>query len=170
MQATDTLADQLRSVSMQVVWAIVFCVIIVALGVFSPLETIEYLLINRGIGDEGIGVIAFVAGYTLPLACGFGALAFLYLTGINRDWGLSGQVGCATLVLFVAGELARALSLGLAPDYHGAIDTHISGYFKPLAIVLAAYLNAYGLPLVACALAIGTAGAMHVERWVNPLR
>lgn len=164
-----TPAEQLRSVPPSAVWAATFAVVAVLGGFATPWETLQVLLKNRGAGEEGASLLAFVAGYTLPLTAGFGVLAFGILIGAYR--GASPPAIGFTIggVLFVAGLVSGYLGLGLLPDY---TDVRPSGppYAAVPLMVLTAYLNSYGWSLMLCALAIGTAAAFQAERWCGLFR
>jgi hypothetical protein len=167
MGLTNTLADELRGIRISWIWgAAFFIVLIFGLGL-TPWDAIQALVANRGVGDEGAKVLAFIAGYTLPLTVGFGIISFLALTG--ESYGFNGQaqfIGAA-IILWITGEVARGLSLGLLPDYSNAFKISGPGYLRPLLIVLVAYLNRYGWPLMVCALAIGAAAGIQAERWLH---
>ena len=113
-------------------------------------------------------ILAFVAGYTLPLTFGTGVISFLFLRGAYRGHGAMPMVVTAAIILAGSGWLAQALGLGLLPDYTGATGAG-SGPWRLLTFVLEAYLNSYGWALAISATAIGFAGGMHVERG-SPVR
>jgi hypothetical protein len=161
-----TPADEFRSWSMSVVWGVVFFIVVVACGVFTPWDALQQLLLNQGVGDEGASLLAFVAGYTLPLTLGTGVVAFLFLLGAHRGSGPGVVAGTVAGILGGAGLLARALGLGLLPDYTGVTGVG-AGVWKFLTMVLQAYFNAYGWALAVSASAIGVASAMQVERWIH---
>jgi hypothetical protein len=124
-----------------------------------------YLLENQGVGDEGSSILAFIAGYTLPLTCGTAVIAFLFLRGFYRGHGPMPVVATVAVILASSGWLAQALGLGLLPDYSGVTGAG-PGPWRLLTLVLEAYLNSYGWALAISATAIGFASGMHVERWV----
>jgi hypothetical protein len=103
----------------------------------------------------------------VPLTAGFGIIVFLKLTSAER--GLSGpmQFIAAAVILFLAGEGARGLGLGLLPDYKETASVNAAPYLKPLLVVLKAYFNSYGWALMVCALAIGSAAGIQAERWLH---
>jgi len=162
------LADEFRSIRMGWIWTITFVIVVVFGGVLTPWETIEYLIANRGMGEEGANLLAVAAGYTLPLTAGFSVIAFLVLAGIHKQFSFWAQVLGATIILWLAGEAARSLDLGLLPDYTGW-STVGGGHWvvRLFAIVLGAYFTTYGWGLMVCAFAIGCAIAFQVERWLH---
>jgi hypothetical protein len=161
-----TPADELRSVSMGAVWGGAFVVVVILCGIFTPWDALLYLLENQGVGDEGASLLAFVAGYTLPLTFGSAVIAFLFLRGFFRGGGAVAVALTTAIVLAGSGWLAQALGLGLLPDYSGASWGDASGPWGLLGLVLEAYLNSYGWALALSAVVIGLACAIHVERWV----
>jgi hypothetical protein len=163
---TKTPADELRSVSMGAVWGVAFVVVVIFCGLLTPWDALLYLLANQGVGDEGASILAFVAGYTLPLTFGTAVITFLFLRGFFRGHGPMPVVLTTAVVLAGSGWLAQALGLGLLPDYSGATWGAGYGPWGLLGLVLKAYLNGYGWALALSATVIGFACGMHVERWV----
>ena len=161
------LADEFRSIGMGWIWAITFFIVVVFGGILTPWEAIEHLISNQGLGEEGTNLLAFVAGYTLPLTAGFGVIAFLVVTGIRKKVNIGIQIVGAAVILWLAGEAARSLGLGLLPDYTGWVRISGYPYLRPLLIVLNAYFTTYGWALMICAFAIGCAIAFQVERWLH---
>jgi hypothetical protein len=161
-----TPADEFRSVSMGAVWGGAFAVVVLLCGIFTPWDTLLYLLENQGVGDEGASVLAFVAGYTFPLTFGSAVITFLFLRGFFRGGGPVAVALTTAVVLAGSGWLAQALGLGLLPDYTGATWGAGYGLWGLLSLVLEAYLNSYGWALALSAMVIGFACGMHVERWV----
>lgn len=167
MTLTNTPADELRSIPTKWMWVAVFFVIAVCNGLLTPWDSIRYLLEHKGLGDDGNSLIAFVAGYTLPLSVGFGVIVFLKLTGAESGISFPSQLFAAAVILYIAGEVARSLGLGLLPNYGVRPSVSVPGYARPLLIVLEAYFNTYGWPLMFSALAIGSASGIQVERWLH---
>jgi hypothetical protein len=165
-QRERTPADEFRSWSMGAVWGAVFFIVVVACRIFTPWDALQQLLENQGVGEEGKSLLAFVAGYTFPLTLGTGVLTFLFLRGAFRHASLGGAAIAVGVILGAAGLLARALGLGLLPDYSGVTGVG-GGPFRLLTLVLGAYLNAYGWALALSAAAIGFASGMQVERWMH---
>lgn len=169
MSTKLTVADQLRQIPMGIIWVTTFVVVGIGAGIFTSWQEIAaHLIQNQGVGDEGATLLGFVAGYTLPLTMGFLILALLLLreTDLERH-GWPALVLVPAAVPWLCGEAARALGLGLLPDYTYASSLELSWPFRPIAVVLSAYFNAYGFGLMLCALAIGVALAVQVERWVH---
>jgi hypothetical protein len=158
-------ADELRSVSMGVVWSVVFAIVVILGGLFTPWDALLFLVENQGVGDEGSSILAFVAGYTLPLTFGTALISFLFLRGFHRGLGAVPVAFTVAVILAGSGWLAQTLGLGLLPDYTGVTGAG-PGPWKVLTLVLEAYLNSYGWALAISATAIGFACGMHVERWV----
>jgi hypothetical protein len=163
---TKTPADELRSVSMGAVWGVAFVVVVIFCGLLTPWDALLYLLANQGVGDEGAWILAFVAGYTLPLTFGTALIAFLFLRGFFRGHGLMSVVLTTAVVLAGSGWLAQALGLEMLPDYSGVTWAAEYGLWGLLGLVLGAYVNGYGWALAVSATVIGFACGMHVERWV----
>ncbi len=161
------LADEFRSIGMGWIWAITFFIVVVFGGILTPWEAIEHLIVNQGASEEGANLLAFVAGYTLPLTAGFSIIAFLVLTGIHKQFHYGVQLVGAAVILWLAGEAARSFGLGLLPDYTGWVRISGNPYLRPLLIVLNAYFITYGWALMVCALATGCAIAFQVERWLH---
>ena len=121
---------------------VVFFVVAILCGILTPWD-VFYLVENQGVGDEGSSILAFVAGYTLPLTFGTGVIAFLFLRGAYRGHGAMPMVVTAAVILAGSGWLAQTLGLGLLPDYTSATGAG-SGPWRLLTFVLEAYLNSYG--------------------------
>jgi hypothetical protein len=162
-----TPADHIRGFSMKWIWVIAFFVVVVVGGIMTPWQAIYSLLANKGVGDQGAVILSFVAGYTLPLTAAFGIIAYLFLTGANRGVGLTTQIALATIILAACGWVASDLGLGLLPDYQGWDSISAPGFIKFVIVVFSAYFNSYGLSLMLCALAIGTAVAIQIERFFH---
>ncbi len=160
----------LDRVRMGWVWFAVFVIVAIFGFGYTPWETIQHALENQGSGDEGNTMIAFVAGYTLPLTLGFSILAFIALVQEESGTNLPGPVWfvIAGFILAFCGLLAQVFGLGLIPDYESR-DLYIAGpiYTKLLTFVLGAYFNTYGFGLMLCAFAIGCAAAMHVYKFLD---
>jgi hypothetical protein len=163
-----TPADKLRRIEIGWIWAAVaFFVLVVVLGILSPVEAIKSLVVNQGVGDEEVNILAFIAGFTLPLTVGFGIIAFFVLTGLNQPYDAYKQAGAAGIILIVSGLLSQVFSVGLQPDLTPQPMPSMPLPFAILFFALRAYYTSYGLPLMISALAIGTAAALHVERWLH---
>lgn len=162
-----TLADQLRNISMGWIWAFVFFIVAVGLGIFTPWGAIEHLLVNQGPGDEGTGLVAFVFGYTLPLSVGFTIIAYFVITGLYEQYSVPSRLFWGGLILFLTGIASRTFGLGLPPS---EIGTRVSGpvYVTLPVYVLSAYFNSYGFALMIIALVLGFAIALQIERWMHP--
>ena len=158
---------RLQGSHMKWVWMVVFFIVaVVGLGA-TKWETIELLLDNQGVGEQGASILAFVAGYTLPLTAGAAIIVFLALRGVfERMHPFAGCV-LAGFVLVVAGEVAKALGLGLLPEYSATSTVGGPGQVRFLAWALGGYLNTYGWPLAVSALAIGTGAALHVDTFIR---
>lgn len=164
MHGESALADELRGIGMGWIWSVALFVVFVFGGLLTPWEAVQYLLISQGVSEEGFWLLGFVIGYTLPLTVGFGLIALWILTGAGSEVNPWLQLGGATLILWLAGEVSRILGLGLPPGYRlwggtGPI------YLRPLTIVLKAYFNTYGWSLMICALVLGFVVAVQIERW-----
>jgi hypothetical protein len=160
-----TLGDDLRSIDMKWVWIIVTVIVMLGIG-FTPWDVITSLIENQGVGGDEASLVAFVAGYTFPLTIGFLLIVFLVLTGKHRQFSAPAQLVGAAGILALTGFLARALGLGLLPIYT-PLDFGGPLYFVIPVYVLTSYLNSYGTALMICALAIGSAAALQVERYLH---
>lgn len=176
MSEHRTLADELRPIGMTPIWVVTFFVVAILGGFFTPWETIERLIASRGVGEEEAALLAFIAGYTLPLTVGFGVIAFVALTGVANNFHPGVVAFGAALILLLSGRVAGELGLGLLPDYERLPYTaKLARGPKPwpaqagifLLATLEGYFNTYGWPLMICALFIGGAGAIQVERWFH---
>jgi hypothetical protein len=155
-------ADEWPPIPMSWIWTLTIAVVAVFGGLWTPRETIEQLIMNR---EEGANFAAFVAGYTLPLTAGFGVIALLVRKGIHNEIPSAVALVGAAVILWLAGEAARLLGLGLLPDYTG-LNVDLFDPSRALQGVLKAYFNAYGRSLMVCAFAIGCTLAIQVERWL----
>jgi hypothetical protein len=162
-QTKSVPADDVREISMGAVWGAAFFVVAVVGGVLTPWDALADLLVNQGVSDEGSELLAFVAGFTLPLAAGTAIIAFAALRGLYRDMPAPAVAAVAAGVLAATGYLSGELGLGLAPD----LGTHVEGggIYAPLVWTISAYLSTYGWSLMICGIAIGIAVALQVERW-----
>lgn len=147
------------------IWGITFFIVTGILGILDPIQAIKYLMENQGLGEEGASVIAFVVGYTFPLTVGFSVIIYSVLTGSHYRYDTRQQILIAAVILWVAGFLAQSFSFGLSPVY---------GWFPsgPLWIalpvyVLVGYFTSYGFVLMVCALVLGGALAIQVDRWLH---
>ena len=120
------------------IWAAVFVVVVGGFG--TEWEALAHLLENRGVGEEGVGLLAFTAGYTFPLSLGVSVIALAILWGVVDE--MNGFIASvlAALILAVAGWLAGQLGLGLLPEYDASTG-------PLLWFVIKAYFNSYGWPL-----------------------
>lgn len=157
--------DGPRAWNLTAVWGITFVVVAVLGGFMTPWEAIGSVLENEGAGDEGAELIAFVAGYTLPLTAGFAVIFFIMLRNSFEELMSAGFVVLAGIILWVAGALAGALGLGLLPDYSG-VELGFDLRFLVVR-VLQAYFNSYGFTLMLCSLVIAAASALQVDRWLT---
>jgi hypothetical protein len=158
-----TFADNIRAIDMKWIWIATFLVVVVILGVFEPLQAIAYLIENEGLGETGASVLALVAGFTFPMTLGFSVIRFVLLSGWELPWKPEAKLVAAAGVLFVSGFIADALSFGLLPRYSQMISGPFWLAFP--AFVAMGYFTSYGVELCVCALVIGTAVALQVERW-----
>jgi hypothetical protein len=164
MNENRTLGDDLRSIDMKWVWIIVSVIVMLSIG-FTPWDVIINLIKNQGVGGDEASLVAFVAGYTFPLTSGFFVIVFLVLTGKYRQFSTPAQLVGAAGILALTGFFAHAFGLGLSPIYK-PLDFGGPLYFVIPRYVLTAYLNSYGIALMICALAIGSAAALQVERYL----
>ena len=156
--------DGPRSWNLTVVWGVTFCAGAVLGGFMTPWEALSSVLENEGAGDDGVTLIAFVAGYTLPLTAGFAVIFFIMLRNSFEELMSGGFAVLCGVILWVAGALAGVLGLGLLPDYRGV---EIGFDLRFLVVrVLEAYFNSYGFALMLCSLVIAGASALQVDRWL----
>ena len=166
MKTEPTPADALRGINMRWIWITTFIVVVVILRVLDPLQAVEYLLENQGIGDAGARAISYVAGFTLPLTVGFFAIWLIVLMGLNRGHSWEKQSIGAAAILYASGLCAGQLGLGLQPIYPGQLASGSPWFTIPI-YVLTGYLTSYGIELLVCALTISAAAALQVERWLR---
>lgn len=157
----------LHAGDMKLVWIGVFVIVSLFGYGFTEWDAIEHLLRNKGVGDEGVGLIAFAAGYTLPLTVATGGLVFAYLHGAMSGWHpyLTGFV--VVSVLFGAGLLAAELGLGLLPEFDAGLPGGGHPVMRLVMWAVKGYFNTYGSPLMVCSIAIGTAVALQLDVWVR---
>lgn len=159
----STLADSIRTIDMKWIWIATFVVVVLILNVFSPLETIKYLVENEGLGEAGASILGMAAGFTFPMTLGFAVIMFFLISGWEPSWRPESKLFAAGVVLFVSGFVADFLGFGLLPEY-GQMMSGPAWLAFPL-YVATGYLRSYGFELSVCAFAIGTAVAIQVERW-----
>ena len=150
-------------VNMTVVWSIVTVVVVGLCGFATPWDTIQTLLENGGPSDEQKDIVAFVAGYTLPLTAATFGLVYAALAGwfdeVEPPWHFVIVGG----VLIGAGLLARELGLGLLPDYTGA-TFHGPPYVAIPLYAFEGYFNSYGWTLMVCSGSIGVGAALQARK------
>ena len=129
-------------------------------------DTIQTLLENGGPSDEQKDIIAFVAGYTLPLTAATFGLVFAALAGWFADVEPPWHFVIVGVVLIVAGLIARELGLGLLPDYRGA-TFHGPPYVAIPLYAFEGYFNSYGTTLMASSVAIGVGSALQARKWLG---
>ncbi len=152
-------------VAMSKVWFITFIVVALCSGLLTPWEIIERAAKNRSVDQEAASVLGFIAMYTLPLSAGFTAIALILLRRLNANWNWQSQVLVPAVILGGTGWVAGELGLNvLLPDYTQGVP-FTAGPLTPLVAVLYAYFHPYGLGLMFCALAIGIAAALQLDRW-----
>jgi hypothetical protein len=151
-------------VNMTVVWSAVAFIVLVFGGFATPWDTLSELLQNRGPSEEQQSVMAFVAGYTLPLTVATLGLVYGGLAGWFEDVEPHVAAVIVGVVLIGAGLAAASLGLGLLPNYSLA---QVSGppYIAIPLFALQGYFNAYGWALMLCSLALGAASALQLHRW-----
>lgn len=154
---------------MPVIWTAAWVLVaIFAVGV-EPWDALMQALANGGVNDEGYSVLAFVAGYTLPLTAAIGGLTLAWLLGAAEAHNSASVLTVVGLVLWGAGFAAAELGLGLLPS---AAFQPVSGppWVALPVNALQAYFASYGFPLMICSLAIGVAGAMQIAHWLRSTR
>ncbi len=111
--------------------------------------------------------IAFAAGYCLPLVVSVFALALAYgRRAMPNDMSQFLVIG---IVLLASGAVSHLIGLGLAPDLPSRL---VPGppYLSIPVTAVSAYLTTYGVPLAACAVAIGLSAAAQVTKWLASTR
>lgn len=142
---------------MKWVWMGVFAVVALFAGGMTKWEVIAHLVDNQGVGEEGAGMLAFLAGYTLPFFLATTVVALVYL----REGEVSLWV--VIVVFIVAGHVASLLGLGLLAEYdYTPPDVPIPGV-SILLRILGGYLDTYGWPLMVSSLAVGIGAALHID-------
>lgn len=158
----------LKSDHMKVVWGIVFVVVALFGYGWSQQDVADHLLANEGVGEEGVNMMWFAAGYTAPLTVGVAVLAFLYLRGVFTRMPWPNACGIVAGVLIVCGLASAYLGVGLAPGFESTLPA--SGGPPIVRLVgwtIAAYLNTYGWPLAVAALALGCGAALRADLWAR---
>ncbi len=165
------LGDELGVTSQTIkwVWAATFAIVVLTLGVMGPWETLASVLENQGVGEDEATVLAFVAGYTLPLCLGASACTLLLLRGVHEGKDARGVAVCGALILAAAGFIASELGLGLLPSYESRPPGAPPYIFIPL-LVIGAYVNSYGWQLMVAGVAIGVAIAAQIDVWIRESR
>ncbi len=154
---------------MKWVWMVVFLLVAIFGYGVTPWDAVRALLENQGISDEDAQLIAFVAGFTLPLTVGSGVCVYLFLQGTFRSWHPVGVGFAVAGILFGSGGVAAQLGLGLLPSYANNLpDAGGHPVARLLGWVVQGYFNTYGWPLMVCSLAIGVACALQVHAWLIP--
>lgn len=162
------LADELRRIPLGLLWAVVFFIVVIFGWGFTPWAAIKHLIVNMGTGDGGGELLAFTAGYTLPLTAGFGLISFLLLTDRHKQYSTPAQLVGGAAILLVAGLVSHVLGLGLPPDFAGWEEWMRYPLYISLPLVaLSAYLKSYAIGLMISALAIGFGAAIWLERKVH---
>jgi hypothetical protein len=159
-----TFADKIRKIPMGFISALVFFIVAVfGLGM-KPWEAALNLLSNQGVGEGEFNLLVYLFGYTLPLAVGFGIIAYLFLIGSHRGHEWYNQLGVALVILWVCGMASKLIGLGLAPNFSiaNAYKGHILLFL--FSLVANGYIHTYGWPLVICAIALGISVAIWSER------
>ena len=167
----NTVADDLRGISMGYVWGGVVVVVSLIAGV-PLLEVLLNLVSNQGgAGGEDFAFLFIKALETFALTAGVAILAYLIITGKLRDKNSNSLMLTGAAILFgtgVLGILLRAVTgVGVLPDYNGWQNSGGGGAFRLLGIVIGAYLSTYSLGQMITSLAIGSALALQVERSTN---
>lgn len=162
----ETPASDTNEVNMTIVWSIVAFVVVVIGGFATPWDTIATLLENAGPSDEQQTILAFVAGYTLPLTIATGGLVYAALEGWFDDvvWPWHLVIGGG--VLFVAGIAAQVFGLGALPQYAHDFPGGPPYVSLPLWVVQG-YFNSYGGALMISSVAIGTGSALQLRDWLK---
>lgn len=162
MSVADASGSGTHKEHLKYLWGGCFVVVaVLALG-YTPWDAVTQVLANEGgVGDEQMQLLAFVAGYTLPLAAGACAATALYFLGAFEAIDPAWRLATVAAILAVAGWLSTALGLGLAP-----------GVLEPASgppqvsipmMVIRAYVSTYSWPLAWSALTIGFVGGLHIE-------
>ncbi|HEX7300281.1 MAG TPA: hypothetical protein VF257_14890 [Solirubrobacteraceae bacterium] len=153
-----------ENVNMTIVWSVVAFIVLVFGGFATPWQTISDLLENSGPSEEQQSVIAFVAGYTLPLTGATLVLVYAGLAGWFDDIDGPYVALICGAVLIGAGLVAQYLGLGLLPRY--SYD-NLTGppYIRVPLFALQGYFNTYGWALMLCSGAIGSACAVQLHKW-----
>lgn len=164
---TPTAPSPAADVNMTLVWSGVVFVVFVFGGLATPWHVIGELIANQGPSEEQATVVAFVAGYTLPLTVATFGLVYAAMAGWFDDVEPPMIGVIVGVVLIVAGIAANEFGLGLLPDFSTA-TVHGPPYIAIPAFALEGYFNTYGWALMLSSGAIGSAAALHVAKTVNP--
>ena len=145
MSESTTLAEDLRKIPMGWLWGGVFGAVALAAGI-TPWDTVAHLVANQGVGQEGATLILFAAALTFPLAIGTAILALYALKATGPPPSGPAMAFGAAGILWLSGEIARSVGLGVPPGEMAGGGTWAPGPFRPLGVVLGAYFSTYGLP------------------------
>ncbi|HUR09096.1 MAG TPA: hypothetical protein VM347_41610 [Nonomuraea sp.] len=158
--------ERLKAKHVRHCWLAAFVVTAIFGFGFTPWQTIQELIANQGVGDDGAMLIAFAAGYTFPATLGF-ALLFLL---IDRGWlPVNGylRITVITGIFVITAALSRSLGLGLLVTAADPAPETGNPFARIPAYVLGAYLNSYGWGLMLTAAAIALASVATVSVWLR---
>jgi hypothetical protein len=152
---------------MKYIWSVVFFIVAVFGFGITEWDAIGQLIESKGVGDEQVNLLAFVAGYALPLTAGVAVIMLLALRGAFNGASANAMVLSAGVILWLSGLAASYLGLGLLPNYDLAQAGSGPLPGRLLVWSLTAYFNTYGWPLVISAIAIGCGVGMHIEAYLR---
>lgn len=137
------------------------------------ITTLIVLILGYGITDwrgiaaglrDGRTLVAFVAGYTLPLTVGIGLSTGLMLYNYRFAKGIDGPhlafyIGA---ILIISGLAASYLGLGRAPAFSWVPSSAPIYVALPMMAAMG-YVNSYGVPLALSSAAIGITLALQID-------
>ncbi|MCA2230180.1 hypothetical protein [Nonomuraea aurantiaca] len=154
--------EWLKAEHVRYCWLAAFAVTAIFGFGYTPWQTIQELIANQGVGDDGAMLIAFAAGYTFPAALGFALLCLL----IDRGWlPVNGhlRITVVTAIFVITAALSRSLGLGLLVTAADPVPETGNPFARIPAYVLGAYLNTYGWGLMLTAAAIALASVATIS-------
>lgn len=171
-EEASTAGAEVPNYPMKIIWPVVLVITLIFGYTLTPVDALAQLLENQlGVGDEGVQMITFAAGYTLPavVASLIGTLLFLRTNlEFKTSYGYIIVMGIG--LLFVASAFACD-RLGLGIPVRVGSDVLSGG--PPVSLVVRVarvYINSYGWGLFVTAVAVGIASGLQISNWLNWLK
>jgi hypothetical protein len=151
---------------MKIIWPGVLVITLLFGYTLTPRDALEQLLVQGGVGDEGVQMIAFAAGCAFPATLGFliGTLLFLR-TGLRNNNSNLWLVFSAVFV--ISAVVCNSLELGLPVTWAGERMPNAPPAIGIPLLVISVYINSYTYGLFITAAAIGIAAGLQIDNWLN---